>query len=299
MAGYNIVDRSANMDLNMYQCGFEDCVSGHFYGPAVRDHFLIHYVIKGKGFYQVGEKTYHLGAGQGFLICPDIVTFYQADLAEPWSYAWVGFNGLKARQHLKEAGITAENPIFCYDRDDFIKDCLFKMIEAGKMKKGRDIRLLGLLYLFLSQLVEALNDGSGYEDENRSEIYAKKALEYIGMNYSRKISIAGIADYIGLDRSYFCSVFKAYLHVPPQEYLEKYRINKSCELLRKNNLTIGDVARSVGYEDPLHFSKVFRKVKGLSPRAYKQGNALKLYGKHYHSTQEPPPFTSGQREDSD
>jgi mannose-6-phosphate isomerase-like protein (cupin superfamily) len=72
-------DRLINSDLNMYHCGTEDCAPGHDYGPAVKDHYLIHYILDGKGTFHVGEKIYQLGKGQGFLICPNVITYYQAD----------------------------------------------------------------------------------------------------------------------------------------------------------------------------------------------------------------------------
>ncbi len=77
------VNMLTNTDLNLYHCGSENCAPGHSYGPAIRDHYLIHYILDGKGFFQVNNKTYHLKNGQGFLICPDIITYYEADKENP------------------------------------------------------------------------------------------------------------------------------------------------------------------------------------------------------------------------
>ena len=60
-------------------CGYAQCSSRHYFGPAARPNYLIHYILSGKGVYQVGEKRYELQAGQGFLIEPEVLTFYQAD----------------------------------------------------------------------------------------------------------------------------------------------------------------------------------------------------------------------------
>jgi len=255
----------------MYRCGIEDCAPGHSWGPAVRDHFIIHYILKGKGTFYVNGTTYHLKKGDGFLIRPDTVIYYQADLENPWTYSWVGFHGLKAELYLKQANLTADNPIFRYDRDDALKGCLEQMIATKDLVKSREIRLLGLLYIFLSHLIEAAQTSRSLRNsENRKEAYIKKAIEFIEMNYSRKISIAEVSHYVGLDRSYLYSLFNEYLGSSPQEFLIDYRIDKACELMQNSSLTIGDISRSVGYEDPLLFSKVFRKVKGLSPREYRK-----------------------------
>lgn len=271
MLDYVDFDRTSYTELSMYQCGMEDCVPGHFYGPALRDHFLIHYILKGKGIFKVGEMVYNLEKGHGFLIYPNIITFYQADFDDPWHYCWVGFQGLRAELYLKHANLTSENPIFRYDKDDYIKDCFMQMLSTKKLVKSREIRLLAILYLFLSQLIETNGEKKLYDkNEDRKEVYIKKAIEYIEMNYSRNISIAEISNYIGLDRSYFCSIFKDCLRLPPQIFLINYRINKACELMRNKMLSIGDVSRSVGYDDPLQFSKMFKKVRCSSPIEYRK-----------------------------
>ncbi|MEG2356974.1 MAG: AraC family ligand binding domain-containing protein, partial [Clostridia bacterium] len=73
-----------NSGLYVIESGWENCKSGHSYGPAIRDHYLIHYVASGKGQFTAHGATYEIGAGQGFIIYPDQVTFYQADQQEPW-----------------------------------------------------------------------------------------------------------------------------------------------------------------------------------------------------------------------
>lgn len=265
------IHRLDHTDLNMYHCGTEQCEPGHNYGPAVRDHFLIHYILSGKGIFQVGDKTYHLRKGQGFLICPGIITYYQADFENPWNYSWVGFHGLKAESYLRYAGLTAGNPIFTYDNDDFIENCFKQMLATKAMTRVRELRLLGHLYMFLTQLMEA-NSSEKFIDssENLKQAYVRMAMEYVQMNYSRKISVKDIANYIRLDRSYLGSVFKEHMNISLQYYLINFRIDKACELMSRNNLSIGDIARSVGYEDPLLFSKMFKKIKGISPRKYRK-----------------------------
>lgn len=256
-------------DMNMYRCGIEDCKSGHSWGPAVRDHYIIHYVLGGKGSFTVGNTSYELSGNDGFLICPGTIVYYQADSTEPWSYGWVGFNGLKAAAYLKQAGLDAQNPVFRYEKDGFLRDCLMRMIDTKQLTKGKEIMLLGLLYEFVSQLVETA-DNKLLGKNNSKEAYVRKAMDYISMNYSRKITIAEIARHIGLDRSYLYSLFQEFLNVSPQDYLISFRMERACELMQSASLSIGSIACSVGYEDPLLFSKVFKKFKGLPPSEYKR-----------------------------
>ena len=272
--------RLNHTDLNMYECGTENCDAGHYYGPAVRDHFLIHYIHSGKGKFLIGEKEYHLQKGQGFLICPDIVTFYQADDDDPWVYTWVGFHGLKAESYLKSAGLTADNPIFNDGGDDYISGCFRKMIESKKLQNGRELRLLGILCLFLSQLIEQNGMNKPESTAGRKEAYVQKAMEYIEMNYSRKMSISEIARHLNLDRSYLGSIFKEKLDTSLKDFLINYRIDKACELMKNEALSIGDISRSVGYDDPLLFSKLFKRNKGMPPRVYRKDYSTGTQSKH-------------------
>lgn len=59
----------------------------------------------------------------------------------------------------------------------------------------------------------------------------------------------------------------------PHDYLQKYRINEACSLLRRRDFTVAEVAGSVGFSDPLYFSRIFKKLKGLSPSDYQRREA--------------------------
>lgn len=277
MIEYFGTSKSNFADLTMYSCGKEKCAPNHSYGPAVRDHYLIHYILDGKGTFQVNKTTYHLEKGNGFLICPNVITYYEADQHTPWTYAWVGFHGLKAESYLKQANLSYDNPIFTYTTDDFIANCFFKMLESQKLIKGGEFRFLGWLYMFFSQLIECCEYSTSFPSQkrNRKELYVEQAVKFIERNYSRKIHIADLAHHIGLDRSYVYSIFKEILHLSPQEFLIHFRMNKACELMKNFDLTIGDISRSVGYEDPLLFSKIFKKINDVSPQKYRNNHFTK------------------------
>ncbi len=275
MREYLNLQRFEIAELDMYNCGMDDCNPGHYYGPAVREHYLIHTIRQGKGRFQVGQQIYQLHKGQGFLICPDIVTYYQADQDDPWQYSWVGFQGAKAKSYLDAAGLTQENPIFHEAEDQILPNYIRQMVTASRMERGRETRLKGLLYLFLSRLIEL---GQGVDihstELSKKELYVKQAVEYIRMNYSWNISIKQLAGYVGLDRSYLCMLFKEQLQLSPQEFLIHFRMAKACQLMANCALSIGDIARSVGYDDPLQFSKSFKKWNGKPPGEYRK-QALK------------------------
>ncbi len=253
-------------NLNVHQCGWEKCKPKHSYGPAVRDHYLIHFVIKGSGKFYIDDLTFDIKENQGFLIHPGDITYYEADEKDPWNYLWVGFNGLKAKEYIRRIGLNRHKPVITTKQPDLVCEYLNKIFESSKLEHAREVRMLGYLYLLLSIFIEEaeIKEVANYKHE-----YIQKAIEYIEMNYSRNITVQKIAEHLGLNRSYFSSLFKSVLNMSPESFLIGYRINKACELFKQNkNLRIGDVSRSVGYSDQLAFSKAFKKVKGCPPSEF-------------------------------
>lgn len=262
----------SKLDLKLYYCGTEDCTPGHSWGPAVKDHYKIHYVHSGKGIFKIGEETYTIKAGQCFLICPDIVSYYEADKEDPWTYYWVAFNGLNVHSYLDRAGLTPEYPVASCSNDDIIIDCFSRMFEGSKTSASGDLRLLSSLYEFLSIIIDEFA-GKTYADKStkKDNFYITKAIEWFEINYSSSVSISEIANYIGLNRKYFSRLFKESVGMSPQNFLINFRLNKACDLMKNSYLSIGEISRSVGYEDQLLFSRTFKKFKGVSPNQFRSG----------------------------
>jgi len=143
------------------------------------------------------------------------------------------------------------------------------MIKATELKFGREFRLQGLLGVFLSELIEEAGKNVVISSSYK-ELYIKKSLQFVEANYSRKLYISEMAKSVGLNKNYFSAFFKENIGVTPQQYIIKFRINKACELMSNSGLTISDISRSVGYDDTLGFSKVFKKEKGMSPKSYRE-----------------------------
>lgn len=265
-------EKNQSLDLFLCYCGLEKCTPSYSYGPAVRPQYLIHYIIDGEGFYTVNGTTYKLKKNQGFLIWPNIVTYYEADKDNPWTYMWVGFNGVKAQAYLNYANINSNNPIFEYSKDDSLKDYISEMLKLKEMNYANELKLEGLLYFFMSALAESRKEVFTENIYKITELYLEKSIEFIENNYLNNIKINNIADYIGINRSYLTNIFKKHINMSPQEFLINYRIDKACTLLKTTDLSIKTVARSIGYADPLAFSKAFKKVTGMSPKNYKESS---------------------------
>ena len=94
-------------DLRFYEIGHQKCEPNYDYGPIIRDKFILHYVVKGKGRLEMDGQVFPVESNQAFVIPADVLSYYQADAAEPWEYIWLQFHGPKAVEILQKAGIKS------------------------------------------------------------------------------------------------------------------------------------------------------------------------------------------------
>ena len=107
---YKTTEKSM-VSLSVYNVGFQRCEPLYQWGPGIRDHYLIHHVVAGKGYYTVGGQTFTLSAGDTFLVYPLTEITYHADQNEPWEYYWVGFSGSDAAAIIGATGFSKEKPV--------------------------------------------------------------------------------------------------------------------------------------------------------------------------------------------
>lgn len=264
------------VDLGLYQFGRENCDPAHSFGPAIRNHYLFHYILNGKGtfFWQNARGHEHemrLKAGQGFLISPRQITTYVADERIPWEYCWLEFDGLRAKESLEIIGLSVNNPIYNPVHPEFSQIMKEEMLYIVRNKKEAPLHLIGHLYLFIDALMRSVKENQPTVSKVK-DYYIKEALAYIEHNYMNDISVESIADSSGLNRSYFGKIFKESVGKSPQEFLISYRMIKAAELLRRTRYSINEIGCAVGYPNQLHFSRAFKSVYGVSPRNWRNAN---------------------------
>ncbi len=263
--------------LAVYSCGVQKCGSCHSWGPAVRDHYLIHCIISGHGVFTCKNKQYHLAAGDGFLVVPSQIISYSADKVDPWEYCWVAFNGADAKRLMEQTGLLEREPVFHYGSDSHLQDLIMNINNTSGFDPSAEARMESALLLFLAALIDhfgrvPLPHKNGFE-------YVQKAIKYIDYNYSGNISINSIAASVGVSRSHLYRLFMQHISMPPNEYLMRYRISKAAALLDTRQLTVGEAAYSTGFSDQLYFSRVFKKYMGIPPSRYMENGPARNRGK--------------------
>lgn len=267
-------DDSADKDVFVRQCGSEACARGHQYGPAVRDHFLIHYVASGKGVFYADGHTHPVGAKQGFIIFPGQVTTYWADDDDPWVYAWVGYEGRTAAILTEMIGLTRGNPVFELDAEIDPYERIRRMLRAASDMRLGDMAMLGSLY----QLLSEIGQGRPSANEEPETRYYKKAVWYLEGNYHRDVRITDVAAFVGLSRSQLFRVFQRAAGMSPKEYLNILRAERAAKLLLATDLSLEKVALSSGFFSAGRLNAVFQDQYSTSPSQYRK--TMKLTAKN-------------------
>jgi AraC-like DNA-binding protein len=293
-------------DFVVMFCGEADVVGGHYIGPAVHDYFLVHVVTAGEGTFETLGQKYRLKKGDAFLIFPDILVKYEASKETPWTYMWIGFSGDQTEKALGRIGITPEraalrglSPIKMRELFGSIRDSLDNGAtpELGSMAASGCLRLvlheMGVAALAGNAPENGVTGIDGGDGEPRimshqpseggrpmnrplpedaipgRQQQIDQAIRMLSYQYGQHISIGEIARKLGYHRAHLTKLFKETTGLSPMQYLNKIRMKKAEKLLA-GDLTIAQVAASVGFNDPLFFTKQFRKWRGVSPTEFRK-----------------------------
>lgn len=126
------------------------------------------------------------------------------------------------------------------------------------------------LYYFLTNAFDQLF-ACIYQNRNiqHTAVFAK-AKEHIWQNYSRDISLKTLASAVGINPYYLSHLFRKELGTSFLEYLTSVRLTVAKSLLRQNGMSVMQICLEVGYQDPSHFAKVFKRREGVHPTEYRK-----------------------------
>lgn len=259
------VNTSYNVNTSFFvtQCGYEDCKPGHSYGPSVRDYYLIHFVFSGKGKLEISGRTYEISKGQGFFIPLGTPTTYIADTEEPWYYGWIGFSGESSNQQIALRGLSNDKIIFQFAEPEHVLDLLKQLVHSYG-KEGNGFFAISKLFELFS-LINPEHDSSTLQSGIINEVILD-----IEKNYAREVSVEELSKKYNISRSQLFRLFKTKLDISPQQYIKHYRINHAADLLRRTELTIGQVMEQSGFSNISNFSRQFKSVYGRSPKDFRE-----------------------------
>lgn len=263
LTGIFLSDGEVSDEIRICDMGWEKCRPSHSYGPAVRNFYLIHFVCDGKGTFISPRGEYTLGKNNAFLIRPDEATKYFADEEEPWSYMWVGFSGIRADELVAK----------CFDRTEVFEvpvtliSELEEIYSTASVSRKTLLDVISFVYKLLGFAYSSLGSAGA---PTRPDII-ESAVRFMENNYFHAFDITWLAGELGMSRAHFSTVFSAAMKTSPYTYLTKFRIGKAEKLLiEQPELSVTEVAYSVGFSSIERFSEMFKKYTGLSPLGYRK-----------------------------
>ena len=253
--------------------------NNYAYGPGIRSNYCLHYVTKGKGYFCVNNKTYTVNAGESFIVYPGLLVKYFPDPNDPWEYVWVDFLGAEANDYLVKTKFSQTN--FILPSTDSSPLNIFAKLQntldfADETYSNPDLWYCigeGFLHLIFSYYI------ANYPCEQEKKTATDLTENIISFIYERlgntNLSVDMVAKKFSLSTSSLFRIFKTTFGASTIVYITRLRMEKAAELLFSTDYPIKAVALSVGFENSMYFSKVFKNHFGVTPSEYRKTNKNK------------------------
>lgn len=239
-------------------------------------HHALVFFTRGKGSIIIEKKRYEIKEGMLFYLCPDVLHSIELDTEEPiccvtvhFSYASVSFNENKW-------DITNEVELlplhFAQELKDYYQiDTIFK-----KLVNSWNAKLPGYEFMtktLLQQLLIAIYQNIKKQNRNYStSLKVEKIIEYMHQNINSKITLTELSEMVQLSPTYLSRTFKDTTGYSVIEFFNKIKIDKAKELIIEGNKKIKEVAQTLGFADEFYFSRIFKKIEGISPSEFYSKN---------------------------
>ena len=234
------------------------------------EEYILIYCADGEGHIYVENREYRIGSHQAFCIPRGKKHRYYADKKNPWSIFWVHFKGENTDYYpLDKCEIIDINSHNGEQRIITLFDVLFRVLERN-YTQGNFIYISQVLGLILSEI---------YYREKADEVsiqnrHVTAIVRYMHKHMGENLKLEDLAEKMQLSKSYINAVFKKYADRAPIDFFISLKMQEACRLLKSTDLHVAEVGQCLGYEDPYYFSRIFKKVTGVSPKEYRNGEYL-------------------------
>lgn len=233
------------------------------------DYQLI-YVASGKTHFYFGDEERIVNAEQMVLFQPRQPQHYEYFAKDKPEVYWVHFTGSDVKNILRHYGIPMDEPVF-YSGNSSMYAYLFKEMihELQTCRLGYQ----ELLEMYLRQILLLIVRSREEHNPTVSSFIQDEmelARRYFTEHYNEEINIEEYAKSRGMSISWFLRNFKQLTAKSPMQYVLSIRINNAVSLLEGTNYNINEISSIVGYDNPLYFSRIFKKQKGVSPSDYRK-----------------------------
>mgnify|MGYP000773916757 FL=1 len=239
------------------------------YRQKGRRDYQILYVANGKTHFWFDGKEEIVSAGHMVLYKPEEIQKYVYYLEDNPEVFWIHFTGSDVKNILAYHGISLDEHVFyCGVLPDY-KALFRKIIQELQLCRYGYEDYIASLFNDILLLVDRQQHEQKKATGNVQE-QIEHAAAYFNENYNTKISIDDYAESLHISTNWFIHNFKQYAGMSPAQYILSLRMVNAQSLLERTTYNIKEISEIVGYENPLYFSRVFKKEIGKSPTQYRK-----------------------------
>lgn len=232
------------------------------------EQYILIYCTDGKGVIEVEDREFYLEKSDVFCIPRGKKHRYYADKSDPWSILWVHFKGEDtAFFPLEEQKVVHINSSHSNNRMIVLFRLLFRVLERN-YTLGNFIYISQVLSLILSEIYYR----EKADESNTMDRHVTMVVRYMYQHLTRNLTLDEISEEVKLSKSYLNSIFRAQTSRSPMEFFIHLKMQEACKLLKSTDMYIYEVSAELGYIDQYYFSRIFKKMVGISPKEYKNGD---------------------------
>lgn len=261
--------RQHPLSRDLYPLGIGHYVQalGHAMERETHDDYLMIYCTEGRGSLTVGPRQGFLKAGQLLLLPRGLAHAYCADDADPWTIYWVHFEGPGAADFFRNLPVDPDYPVVSVGQNaklvaDF--DTLLQVRQSGYQLRPY-LHAANQLRQILSYLALLRGDGG-----RRGGFDLERVHSYMQAHIHEPLSLDHLAEQLSLSKYHFAKRYKEATGTSAINHFINLKIERACQLLDIGHQSVSEISYALGYDDAYYFSRIFKKVMGLSPTEYRK-----------------------------
>jgi len=238
--------------------------------PSGIDQNILIYCVEGTGRAQIGELSYIINAGEFFIIPAYSPHFYAASKEQAWTIYWLHYKGKTS--DVISASLMArfnshKGPIASNAKRDALFEEIYSNLERGYSNENILYANMCLWHFLASFQFDEKFDAGHLK---KCQDVVSSAIDFMQQHLGHTLTLAQIAQTVNLSVSHFASLFHKKTGFAPIEYFNHLKIQKACQYLQFGEDRIKEIAGYIGVEDRYYFSRLFKKLMGVSPLEYRK-----------------------------
>lgn len=259
-------------DLFVTDIGFFPTAKYHFRERPTGTHTHIFiYCSNGEGWVELNREPKQFIKKNTLMVIPAGVPHrYGTDDNNPWSIYWFHLNGEHFSHFIKNFHLNGEPlqfPTTFFSKFTELFDQCYNLLNDKPYSKLYHIHVSQTMRFFLSTI--GMTSLRSHKEEKR-ERYLERAIQYMIDHLHTTIKLSDLANFLGLSKQHVIYIFKQETGFPPIDYFIRLKVQRACQMLDLTDMSIKEICHSLGIIDPYYFSRLFKKVMGTSPTAYRK-----------------------------